>query len=59
MHVGRYVSLIYLVENCCAIYSAHVGACDMGKKEGGTMRSLDKKTTITSGGVCNMAKRWI
>jgi hypothetical protein len=31
----------------------------MGKKEGGTMRSLDEKTTITSGGVCNMAKRWI
>jgi hypothetical protein len=23
------------------------------------MRSLDEKTTITSGGVCNMAKRWI
>ncbi len=36
-----------------------MGACDMGKKEGGTTRSLDEKITITSWGVCSMAKRWI
>ncbi len=36
-----------------------MGACDMAKKKGGTTRSLDEKTTITSGGVCNVAKRWI
>jgi hypothetical protein len=59
MHVGRYVSLICIIENCCVICSALVGACDMRRKEGGIMGTLDKITTITSWRVCNMAKTWI
>jgi hypothetical protein len=59
MHVGRYVSLICIVENCCVICFALVGACDMRRKEGEIMGTLDEITTITSGRVCNMAKTWI